>query len=52
MEMADQLGLVEILMEKFYILHKFWGMSLPEELNMILPEEKKKKTEEANHEGP
>ena len=40
-ELAKELDLLDILFQKFYILHIFWGMPLPGEISAALSEEKK-----------
>jgi hypothetical protein len=40
-ELAKELGLLDVLFQKFYILHIFWGMPLPGEISAALSEEKK-----------
>lgn len=45
-ELAQKLGLVEILFEKLYILHVFWGMPLPQEIDSALTEGQKNRARE------
>lgn len=44
-ELASQLGLLEVLFEKFYILHLLWDMPLPDELFKSLSDNQKQEAE-------
>ncbi len=45
-EQARQLGLLEVLFEKFYILNLLWGMPLPDDFFKSLSDNQKQKAEE------